>query len=238
MQPYEKVPQSTTGGSEPHAAARRTRNAVRGWDNEGSEHQYLAPKEDGDLAAASMILSRMDEWSYERAAYDDADRIMQNHILPKSLPWHKPNVPLLRSLPRDIEDMQGVWHAGDDGEDSVFRNGMNSGPFGFGMFDMGGLRKDDVKGTRADTIIATKPSTRSTGTPQLGPEANANPSPTRRRFNKEEVSASDEDSESPIPGNDKFDAAARRSDDPGVIELVGENLNAMFSFFVLYLRQR
>jgi len=163
-----------------------------------------------------MILSRIDADSYEHAAWDDADYIMKNHILPKSLPWHKPRVPLLSSLPRDIEDMQGVWHAGDVGEDGGCSNHINNGYFGYGMYDMGGLLKEDVKGTRAETIIA-KPS---------NPMVNAKPlSPSKRRLSvssREDGSANDDQNEIPFQRSDQIDAAARRSEDPGIIELTGE----------------
>ena len=164
-----------------------------------------------------MILSRIDTESYEHAAWEDADRIMRNHILPRSLPWHKPRVPLLRSLPRDIEDMQGVWHAGNDEEDEVFREHDNSGPFGHGMFDMGGLTKDDVKGTRADTIIASKPISTA-----MRNETPVSPGKKRRLDSVDEYDSCDGESDSIVHCSNKFHAAARRGNDSGVIELTGE----------------
>jgi hypothetical protein len=198
---------------------RRTRNASRGWDVDDDHQRYQQSKEDRTVSMASMILARIDGDAYEQAAWDDADCIMKNHVLPNCLPWNKPRVPLLRSLPRDIEDMQGVWHAGDDGEDGDYSNHNNSGPFGYGMHEMGGLLKEDVKGTRAETIIA-KPST--------NPMAN-NPlplSPHKRLLSfsgiDEPSGLSDEQNEIPFQCSDKIDAAARRSEDPGIIELAGE----------------
>jgi len=208
-------PQDSVSKREPRAT-RRTRNTTRGWGDDSDPNRFLAPKEDRTMSMAAMILAGIDADSYEYAAWDDADFIMKNHVLPKSLPWHKPRVPLLRTLPRDIEDMQGVWHAGDDSDD-INRKHVNSGSFGYGMFDMGGLLKEDVKGTRAETIIA-KPS---------NPMVAAIPlSPAKRRFGaggREDgnSSANDEDNEIPCQIFDQIDAAARRSIDPGVIELTG-----------------
>jgi len=195
-------------------AARRTRNTH--WD----EHGSLTPKQDATDSVASIILSRIDEQSYEHAAWEDADRVMEKYILPKSLPWSKPRVPLLRSLPRDIEDMQGVWHASEDVEGDVYRQNINSGLLGYGMFDMGGLCKDDVKGTRADTIIASKVSI---GSVPLSPTR------TRRTNIKDEPSAPSEESESNIECSDTLTAAARRSEDPGIIELTGMFNNKLSS---------
>lgn len=168
---------------------------------------------------AALLLARIDEKSYEKAVLDDADRIMQKYLLPKSLPWSKPRVPLLRTLPRDIEDMPGIWHAG--AEEDMSRLDSNFGRFGFGMFDMGGLRTADVKGTRADTIISARVSPPS-------PITRAPPiSPRKRRYhkgrNKEDCSGDEDECGTIHTYNvDKFDAAARRSSDRGIVELRGE----------------
>ncbi len=176
-----------------------------------------------------MLLSMIDEESYERAMLDDSESIMQNHLLPKSLPWARPRVELLRTLPRDIEDIQGVWYAGGDGEDELPRTNINSGRFGYGMFDMGGLRKEDVKGTRADTIISARTS------PQAISRATSRSPPDMRRQrskkrSKEEHSDGDEELDYDEDKydivqayqSDQFEAAARRSSDKGVIELNGK----------------
>jgi len=200
--------------------ARRTRNTGRFYDEHGSS---FTPKHDAIDLFASMILSKIDEESYEYAAWEDADRVMQNHVLPKCLPWSKPRVPLLRTLPRDIEDMQGVWHAGEDAEGVGYRKHINSGLLGYGMYDMGGLSKDDVRGTRAETIIAAKPSIGNSDTPL---------SPTRTRrmnSNEEAVASAQEESEIPLEYSDTLTAAARRSDDPGIIELTGQSVHEFLS---------
>ena len=204
---------SDESGKRQPRAVRRTRNTGRHWDGHGSQHESLTPKQDAIDSVASIILSKIDEQSYEHAAWEDADRVMQKHVLPKSLPWSKPRVPLLRSLPRDIEDLQGVWHASEDIEGDVYRRNINSGLLGYGMFDMGGLCKDVAKGIRADTIIASKLS--------IGSDTPLSPARTRRTNSIDEPGVTKEEIESPSECSDTLTAAARRSDDPGIIELTG-----------------
>ena len=218
--------ESEGSGMKQPRPARRTRNTGRFYDEHGSS---FTPKHDAIDLFASMILSKIDEESYEHAAWEDADRVMQNHVLPKCLPWSKPRVPLLRNLPRDIEDMQGVWHAGEDAEGVGYRKHINSGSLGYGMYDMGGLSKDDVKGTRAETIIAAKPSIGNSDTP-------LSPARTRRMSSNEDAGATSSKEESEIPleySDDTLTAAARRSDDPGIIELTGQQ--CMNYYLIIYL---
>jgi hypothetical protein len=179
-------------------------------------------KEDKDDFVASMILSTLDTESYEEAAWEDADRIMKNHILPKCLPWSKPRVPLLRSIPRDIEDMLGVLHAGDDEEGDSYRKDFNSGRLGYGMFDMGGLCKEDVKGTVAESVV-TKPTTNNaTGEKATPMKSSSNENDTNNHVDDQNYNVENEDSLNVSSNNPTFVAAARRSDCPGVIELTGK----------------
>jgi len=198
---------------------KRTSSNTTKTGNHNSRHDdvcglYDETKEDKDDYVASMILSMLDMESYEEAAWEDADRIMKNHILPKCLLWAKPQVPLLRSLPRDIEDMLGVLHAGDDEEGDPYRKDSNSGRLGYGMFDMGGLCKVGVKGTLAESVI-TKP---------IGEIVTAIKSPSKEKGNSTNTNdqnyhVENEDDVYPSSYNPAFVAASRRSEFPGVIEL-------------------
>lgn len=174
-----------------------------------------------------MILSALDMDSYEEAAWEDADRVMKNHILPKCLPWSKPMVPLLRSLPRDIEDMLGVLHAGDDEEGDSYRKDFNTGRLGYGMFDMGGLCKDDVKGTLAESA-ATKPINNGT-TGEKGAAIKSSSNDTHP--DDQNHCNENEDNMYASSSNPAFIAAARRSECPGVIELTGKMIDQQSTHF-------
>ena len=123
-----------------------------------------------------MILSRIDQRSHDRASLLDADRIMKIHLLPKSIPWHKPPAPLLRTVPRDIEDMPGVLYSGIE-EEKTAPFLLDRGPHGFGLFDQGGKKSVSTNGKRLESKAV------------------------------------------PFQRCDKMTAAARRSYDPGVIDL-------------------
>ncbi len=143
-------------------------------------------------------MSQIDEESYERAIVYDTERILQRHLLPKSFLWNKPRIELLRSLPRDIEDMPGILCA--NAISPFTTKTTNNGPLGFGMFDMGGLRRIDVKGTRAETIITTRPN-----------------EPTQ-----ESAASCDDhcdDRDYPLTCSLNYQAAARRSHEAGLIDL-------------------
>lgn len=94
--------------------------------------------------AAAMILSRIDKRSYKRAVLLDSDRIMKRNLLPKSFPWHRPPAPILRTVPRDIEDMTGVLHAGIEDEKTAPFD-LGQGPHGFGLFNQGGKQGNESK---------------------------------------------------------------------------------------------
>lgn len=167
----------------------------------------ISPVEDPLQEAASMILSRIDSESYEKAVVFDTERILQRHVLPKSFVWNKPRIQLLRTLPRDIEDMPGILSAG--GYSPFLRSSTNDGPFGYGMFDMGGLRRKDVKGAiGADTINMAR----------SGSISRDNDSPMSPSDQTSDNDTSDEH-EYPLKCSVDYEAAARRSHDPGIIEL-------------------
>lgn len=69
-----------------------------------------------------------------------------------SLPWTHHTIPVVRNIPCDIDDMTEILTA-DDGSYTPFENG----PFGFGRFDVGQLRRDPLNSqlaTSSDTLCA------------------------------------------------------------------------------------
>lgn len=62
----------------------------------------------------------------------DTKLVLENYVFPMSFPWYKPKAPLIRTVPRDIDDMPGLWFAGD-----VRMHGGEKGLLGFGAFDQG-----------------------------------------------------------------------------------------------------
>lgn len=218
--PFLKTMSSTpseheaNGGTAVQRGKRKTRKSMNYGDPYKSSQ---APKEAALDTLATMILSRVDEVEHEKAVWEDADRVMRNHILPKTLPWAKPRIELLRSLPRDIEDMPGVWHAGEDQSGDVYRKDINSGLFGFGMHDSGGLLKADLSTTTPQVSFSPKPGTGISDMP-----SSPTRTPTRRRaaIGAEEILHHFHE-ETNLECNDTFTAAARRSEDPGIIELAG-----------------
>ena len=156
----------------------------------GSLRTSPIPPKDPQEAALSMILSQIDRKSYEKALAYDTESLLQHKLLPKSFVWNKPRVQLLRSLPRDIEDMPGILNASSI---SPFHTrSTNNGSLGFGMFDMGEFRRVDLKRT-------------GTNEPSLQPNSSG-----------EDL---EDQPEYPLLGNFKYKAAARRSEDPGILEL-------------------
>lgn len=167
----------------------------------------LAEAERSDIMeAAAMILSQLDEHSYNCAVITDSFTIMENHTFPKSFPWHKPRAPLLQTLPRDIDDMPGVLHVGHQRQHSAF--GFNTGMFGFGAFDQGGTRKKD-------TSENSKISSHAVRQALVVRDDNVSLSPKKVQRTEGPV----ESCEDLLTGFEKLRAAARRSNDPGVIEL-------------------
>lgn len=157
----------------------------------GSLRTPPIPNEDPQEAALSMILSQIDKESYERALVYDTERLLQYKLLPKSFVWNKPRVQLLRTLPRDIEDMPGVLNANTI---SPFHasSSTNDGSLGFGMFDMGGPTVDLKR----------------TGTIE----------PSLLNYSKTGNEPEDQP-QYPLRWNFKYEAAARRAEEPGIIEL-------------------
>lgn len=246
----ESVLPPANGEDEIDRSTRRTRNLSRSrsFDIIQSRHDSSFAF-DIDTLAASIILSELDIENHMNCLFEDSDNIMQKQLFPQSLPWHNLKAPLLRNLPRDIEDMKCIWYASDGGDGDLFRASVDAGPHGFGMFDMNGLRID-IKGSANDTLAAPYPAFNPAD--QDFTNVRTIPSPVKRR----RVSASDSlPNGSPIPSkrhhakssdytvdnpgghkapfsqkNNVYGASARRSVDPGVIELAGTCLILNFSF--------
>jgi len=173
-----------------------------------SDNGYTSPLAEAErkdiLEAATMVLSGVDVQSYESAVIEDSYTIMENHTFPKSFPWHKPRAPLLQALPRDIDDMPGVLHAGHPRQHSAF--GFNNGVFGFGAFDQGGSRKVTSENSKITTPAVRQILVARDSSVPLSP----------KKCQKEGPMESCEDF---LAGSERLRAAARRSNDPGVIEL-------------------
>lgn len=172
---------------------------------------------DTETFATSLMLSQLDNEEYEKAVLVDSENIMQRHLLPKSIPWCNIRVPLLRNLPRDIEDMKCLWYACDGGDGDLFRSDVNEGPHGFGMFDMNGLRIDMKGGVNNSQVTSD-----STAVPTRGQDiinSSPGPSPGKRRVSSSEIEKSSYEQSPFCQSNLPYTASARRSDDPGVIEL-------------------
>jgi hypothetical protein len=175
-----------------------------------SPDSHIEEEDDPLEEAAAMILSTIDDETYEKAMVCDTETILQQFVLPKSFIWNNPRVQLLRTLPRDIEDMPGILHVAPFS--ALHNPSTNNGPLGFGMFDMGGLRNDEVKGTRAETIITTRS--------RMSSDREIPSSPSKNKID----SYNNEDSESYLDypftcSINNYEAAARRSYENGIIEL-------------------
>jgi len=167
------------------------------------------PAKDFIDEAACMILSQIDEGAYERAVVADTEKILRQNLLPKSFLWYKPRAELLRAVPRDIEDMPGILNAGR-GYSCFEASDINAGPFGFGMFDMGGVRKEEAKVTSNDTNTTTRPRVI---------EGEPTWSPSKSKNNENTNSSYDNEDGNPLSSFVEYQAAARRSEDPGIIQL-------------------
>ena len=97
-------------------------------DNDNEEHI--------SIDACATFLATLDERAYHRSLMRDADNIAQGILLPMDLPWMHAVVPVARNIPVDIDNLTATLTA-DDGLYSPFENG----PFGYGKFDIGQLRR-------------------------------------------------------------------------------------------------
>eukprot|EP00804_Cyclotella_cryptica_P019156 CCRYP_017798-RA/>CCRYP_017798-RA protein AED:0.33 eAED:0.33 QI:135/1/1/1/0/0/2/232/913 len=141
-------------------------------DNESNGNENVHVFND---SVAVQILSRLDEYAYEKAIDEDARTINEKYLLPLSFPWRQgARLPkkALKAMPRDIDELHAITHC-DGTLHAPF--GDFNGPFGFGRYENGQSRGNY-------------------GTRQL------------------------EESVPQSLGSNAI-AAARRTDDPGVIEL-------------------
>ena len=161
--------------------------------------------------AAAMILSSVDSGSYEKAAALDIERILHRHVFPKSFVWNQPRIQVLRTLPRDIEDMPGVLCA--DTFSQYLNSTVNNGPVGFGMFDLGGIQHDldESRGSKPDAVVNNQ-------TPSGDRDIMLSPSKHRQVDSNSD--ANDSSCEYPLQCSTSFEAGSRRSYDPGMMELV------------------
>lgn len=60
-----------------------------------------------------MTLARLDEDGYKRAVLRDADSILENIIFPMSFPWAHRIAPVVRNIPRDIDEMLAIQRIDD-----------------------------------------------------------------------------------------------------------------------------
>eukprot|EP00980_Cylindrotheca_fusiformis_P026445 scaffold16189_cov125-Cylindrotheca_fusiformis.AAC.1 len=86
--------------------------------------------------AVASILATLDERCYHRTLLQDANSLNQKILMPMSLPWMHPVVPVARNIPCDIDEMPEILSV-DDGSHTPFENG----PFGFGNFAMGQMQQ-------------------------------------------------------------------------------------------------
>ncbi|CAB9514651.1 expressed unknown protein [Seminavis robusta] len=105
----------------PSRATRATRSAAQ--SKNGGEHpngkkrdqeQESSESLDGDdeqcafIDALASTLARVDEGAYTKAVFEDANSILGRIVFPMSFPWGHNIDPVVRNIPRDIDEMPGV----------------------------------------------------------------------------------------------------------------------------------
>lgn len=68
---------------------------------------------------SAHILSTLDTESHAIALQKDAESLYRDFFFPMCFPWSKPRVALPPTVPRDIEDLQGVLYGDHDFEDGI-----------------------------------------------------------------------------------------------------------------------
>ena len=147
---------------------------------------------------AVQILSRLDEHSYKEAIEEDAVTINENYLLSFSFPWRQVSrLPkkALKAMPRDIDELHVITHC-DGNLHAPF--GDFNGPLGFGklLFTNTAFREQTH-------LISSLNSGRYENSQSRGHYG------TKTSFEESAV----------LPIGPNPTAAARRSRDPGVIEL-------------------
>lgn len=150
----------------------------------------------------ASVLSSLDRSSYELALGDDTKLVMENYLLPISIPWYKPKAPMIRTMPRDIDDMPGLWFA-----DGVrMHQGSERGLMGFGAFDQGLHGYEQLRKGCSEKCILDAPETFVADIPHTDPclpDDLLSALPVGHEYNQ----------------NTTFIVSARRSADPGVMEI-------------------
>eukprot|EP00978_Attheya_sp_CCMP212_P008726 scaffold20492_cov56-Attheya_sp.AAC.3 len=99
------------------------------YPNESPEISSPPPIEEID----AMILSRLDERSYDRAVLRDADYVLDTFLFPMNFLWHNPTIPLGRLLPKDIDELPGITSM----DQEVVSPYGEKGIFGYGRYESG-----------------------------------------------------------------------------------------------------
>lgn len=88
------------------------------------------------IDAIASSLAMLDERGYQRAFLCDSNDILRKIVQPLALPWTHNGNPISRNTAFDIDDMTETLMT-DDGSYTPFEKG----PFGFGRYDLGQLRR-------------------------------------------------------------------------------------------------
>ena len=65
------------------------------------------------IDSLASTLARLDEEAYQKAVLQDANSILENLLLPLSFPWAHPAGPVVRTIPRDIDEMPAIQMIAD-----------------------------------------------------------------------------------------------------------------------------
>lgn len=78
-------------------------------DQDSSANNSDLPEERSPyIDALASTLARLDEEAYKKAVLQDANAILEQLILPMSFPWAHPVGPVVRTIPRDIDEMPAI----------------------------------------------------------------------------------------------------------------------------------
>lgn len=103
------------------------------------------------ITECSLLLARVDDRAYRCALIRDANQIVERITLPMSFPWHHTILPVVRNIPRDIDEMPALLCIEDEGL-SAFENG----PLGYGGFETGKQRRRTASGKEGIRIVSRR----------------------------------------------------------------------------------
>ena len=90
-----------------------------------------------------LALASLDEDSHQRARLRDANTYMNEVLFPLTFPWYNSREPLVKTIPRDIDELYAVVYA--DNDDASIRQDGREGPvpdlFGYGKCEIGQERQ-------------------------------------------------------------------------------------------------